>query len=341
MAAVKNSHCCFKLLISYGADVNTQIEGFSAIDWVEQFAWPECIEALNYGSQRTCKDAVDEESFFESCNMNNLLPDGLTVSEMPNCIPRAYTGSSMENEEKTTNLGLVNNNNELPCSPMIAVWNLVQWLNIDDEIQRLASLGHDVNIQDNYGRTSLHIAVEEQHVYGVRALLQLGANTDIPDMCGATPLWHAVFWNKESMIKELIAANAHLECKANENAYKLGLPSSENYRDAIRQRELHKTPLYTAVEKNFHETVALLLEAGYNCKEDNLEELVEISRDENKKILVEHLNKPKTLFAATRDSLRRAYGRRIFAITDQYYLPARVKYCLLLKDVLDCAFSVK
>ncbi|KAK6329945.1 hypothetical protein TWF718_003372 [Orbilia javanica] len=55
----------------------------------------------------------------------------------------------------------------------------------------LERIGVDLNIKDWYGRTPLSLAAENSHDELVKFLLANGANPDLGDVAGRTPLWYA------------------------------------------------------------------------------------------------------------------------------------------------------
>jgi ankyrin repeat protein len=263
----------------------------------------------------------------------------LTSLETDEC-----SDSSDESQESIDEMG-INNNGEYSLvqelnkdtstkSPLFAVWNFIQWIDVSEPIRRLVAKGSDVNSRDNFGRTCLHIAVEEQSVSAVRVLLQMGADANLKDVCNATPLWHAVYWNKESMIKELLFANVELECSAREDAFRIGLPWFDN---PIQENTdcAQRSTMYIAVKKNFAHTVQLLLEAGYKLERENMDELTAQAKEDTKDLIIHYSSQPKTLFSITRSLIRRWTGRYIHKLLEDIELPLRVKDCLLLRDLVD------
>lgn len=82
-----------------------------------------------------------------------------------------------------------------------------------EEVQRLLEeKGSDLNKEDNDGRTPLHLALvagvcesdTSNYVGVVTCLLEHGANPNLHDHYGDTPLCHAVATNQDEMIKSLL-----------------------------------------------------------------------------------------------------------------------------------------
>jgi ankyrin repeat protein len=59
-------------------------------------------------------------------------------------------------------------------------------------IKRLIKSGADINLQDNNGCTPLHFAAQEHSVSVVKVLLEAGAKVDLVDQYGNSPLFTAV-----------------------------------------------------------------------------------------------------------------------------------------------------
>lgn len=333
LSTVRNSCKCLEVLLQSGAKDNTVQGGYTAEEWATLLHWDECIELLRNGETEVqseknlfvSKHSVSlgtEESFSSNLPLEECMAD-----VMPSCDNNVKEASQTKNKLSAS---------KHLAAPMISIWGLVQWMDISDTLRRLVDQGHDVNVRDKFGRTSLHLAVEEQSRAGLRTLLQLGANPELTDFCNATPFWHAVFWNKQSMIQELVFANVTLECKAQKDAFKLGVPwQNVQPFSAGSTEKHHKSALYFAVKKNFTSTVRLLLQAGYDIKTENMDKLLVISKDEIRSLLLEYMNQPRSLLELTRNFVRRQCGMKIHKLAEGLDVPIRIKDCLLLRDVVD------
>jgi ankyrin repeat protein len=82
--------------------------------------------------------------------------------------------------------------------------NLLVWL-LDNQA--------DVNHQDRNGYSALHFAAQEKNEVVVKILLEAGAQIDIMDIYGNTPLWTAIFSAKgnNKLVKLCIQAGANLD----------------------------------------------------------------------------------------------------------------------------------
>jgi len=67
----------------------------------------------------------------------------------------------------------------------------------------------DINIQNNYGWTLLHITIRREETAMVELLLDSGADIDKVDAVGWTPLMEAIMDDKPSLCKILVEKGAN------------------------------------------------------------------------------------------------------------------------------------
>ncbi|WAR21382.1 NU98B-like protein [Mya arenaria] len=201
LASIHNSYKCLELLVEYGADIQLNLGG-TALHWAQQLDWPESVNVLHNAQFKHILAGLESDD-----DLNSSGSESTNVDDEADSVDGGESVRKNSVHEIDTNL-----------SPLLSIWYFVQWLDVSEPIQKMVGKGHDVNVQDRYGRTGLHLAVDDQNVPALRTLLSLGADCNIPDSCGATPFWHAVYWNKESMIKELMFANVVTECRAHKDA---------------------------------------------------------------------------------------------------------------------------
>ena len=347
LSAIRNSFKCLEILLENGAKDEAS-HGYTAYTWAKILGWTESLKML----QNNEKKCIGERQF-EASNSVMLGQTGSVTTNhaqdddseetvcSKHCNDSKETVSSKDckDSEESVSPGewelRAQHKQQHLTSPIIFIWRFVQWMDISDTLERLIEQGHDVNTQDQYGRTSLHLAVEEQSRSGLRTLLQIGADPELKDSCGATPFWHAVYWNKRSMIQELLFANVTMEIKARKDAIKLGVPW-HNLQPISHNTEKHyKTPLYFAVKRNWILTVSLLLEAGYNLNNENIKELLKHSKDEMRSLLFQHMQQPKSLLDLSRNFVRRHCGLKIHKMLEGLDVPVRINDCLLLRDIVD------
>jgi ankyrin repeat protein len=75
------------------------------------------------------------------------------------------------------------------------------------EVERLLSVGADIEARDDYGFTPLHEACDRGHVQVVQALREHGADIEAKDTHGTRPL-HCACWNGHlAVVNELLSPN--------------------------------------------------------------------------------------------------------------------------------------
>lgn len=79
----------------------------------------------------------------------------------------------------------------------------------------LLEMGSDVNHQDRIGYTSLHYCAQEKRIEAAEILPQHGANPNLRDQHGNTPLWTALFnaKGKFEMVKLLLRQGVDSQTK--------------------------------------------------------------------------------------------------------------------------------
>ena len=106
---------------------------------------------------------------------------------------------------------------------------------LTDVIQALIRKGADPNIQDFAGKTPLHTAVERHNLAAIRELLRTpGIRTDIKDIGGMTPLQKAVsLCNKEMILILAKAPGMRFDTKDNKGMTVLHAAILSEYGDII------------------------------------------------------------------------------------------------------------
>ena len=77
-----------------------------------------------------------------------------------------------------------------------------------EAFKALFEAGEDINIQNKYGWTPLHIAIRRNHKNMVEYLLDKGADIDRVDGVGWTPLMEAIMDNMTELCALLVARGA-------------------------------------------------------------------------------------------------------------------------------------
>ena len=71
-------------------------------------------------------------------------------------------------------------------------------------VEALLSWGADVNLQDRVGATPLHVACQEGNLPCVLTLLKAGANVTLPNNWGGLPIHIAAQHNRVEIVKTLL-----------------------------------------------------------------------------------------------------------------------------------------
>jgi len=85
------------------------------------------------------------------------------------------------------------------------------------EIQRLLKLGADINVRNYKGKTALHYAAKAGFLKVIELLIEKGATLDAPDNVGETPVFDAIRSTIKDSEKQLAALEALLRKGANPN----------------------------------------------------------------------------------------------------------------------------
>ncbi|KAG0727620.1 Ankyrin repeat domain-containing protein 50 [Chionoecetes opilio] len=139
----------------------------------------------------------------------------------------------------------------------------------------------DINQQDAYGRSALHYATEQGHIYIVHMLIKAGVRVDTPDAEHMTALHLAVQRGLVEVITLLLEGGARVNNKMNDKSTPLHIAASRGYTDILELLLGHgakidsldssdRTALIVAVSRSNVKVVQLLLERGAKV---NIEEI--------------------------------------------------------------------
>ena len=138
-------------------------------------------------------------------------------------------------------------------------------------IKTLIDLGADVNAQRTDDKTTpLMLAADWQNYLVSRLLLEHGADINMRDKYGRTPLYRAVRTNHETLVKLLLERKADVCVQDTEGDSPLHFSVRGGFLEVSRllieagcnvnvRNKSHQTPLYIAVEKTHEQLVTLLL----------------------------------------------------------------------------------
>jgi hypothetical protein len=108
------------------------------------------------------------------------------------------------------------------------------------KVKKLLIEGANVNVQNKFGRTPLHLVASYDYFEIAKVLIANGANVNAQDKNGWTPLHEAAFWGCMNVVKLLIENGANVNAK----------------------NKFGNTPLHLASIRGNIEIVRLLLEHG-------------------------------------------------------------------------------
>jgi hypothetical protein len=141
-------------------------------------------------------------------------------------------------------------------------------------IQLLMQKGVNINAKNHYGRTALNLL---PHNNVVEALLALGADVNIPDSDGKTPLYYAIEHNSSDLILLLCEHNAHLNVTNTDDSNLLHVAAEHGCENIIqkilrkkfaskeylnRQNKKLETALLLACKNKQTHVACILLGAG-------------------------------------------------------------------------------
>ena len=101
-------------------------------------------------------------------------------------------------------------------------------------VKTLLAKGAEVDVKNKWGETPLHEAAEHGHLDVVKALLAKGAEVDAKNKHGKTPLHLAAKDGNLDVVKELLAKGAEVDAKDEDGRTPLDLAASEGHLDVVQ-----------------------------------------------------------------------------------------------------------
>ncbi|EAY17855.1 ankyrin repeat protein, putative [Trichomonas vaginalis G3] len=143
------------------------------------------------------------------------------------------------------------------------------------------SQGADINAENSYGETALHMAIRQENKEIFEFLISHGADVNKKDRLLGTPLNVAAYAGNIEIIKALISHGADINGKAKIIGTALHIATVANNKEVVEYLLLHGaninaknteglTALYSAICHNKKELVELLLSYGANINEKNI-----------------------------------------------------------------------
>ncbi|EAY06796.1 ankyrin repeat protein, putative [Trichomonas vaginalis G3] len=147
--------------------------------------------------------------------------------------------------------------------------------NIPSLCEYFLSYGANINEKDEYGKTALHAAAENNSKETAEFLLSHGANINAKDKYKKTAFHYAAANNSKETIELLILHDEYVDAKDNDGKTALHYAARNNCREIIELLILHgayvdandkdrKTALHYASHTDIKETIELLLSHGAN-----------------------------------------------------------------------------
>ena len=162
----------------------------------------------------TVANTVASTVVADSCPTESLPANGLTQAELnAGLLSAARAGNKEDGCEYLRRGADVNAKADSKWTALIyAAWN--------DSPQLAALLidrGVNVNAQSKNGWVALHMAVQKPHI--IRLLLENGANTEIKNQHGRTPLNWTAYTGTYEAVRELVAGGADVSSKNNDDGW--------------------------------------------------------------------------------------------------------------------------
>ncbi|KAL8728836.1 MAG: hypothetical protein Q9166_005153, partial [cf. Caloplaca sp. 2 TL-2023] len=152
-----------------------------------------------------------------------------------------------------------------------------KFTNVKDIARLLLELGADKDKRTQEGRTPLysmllHSVGPHSRIIAAKEFLAWGANANIPDTRGRTPLHQAAHYSWEEPVKDLIESGADIQAVDNESRTPLHLASDQGFSQVVRLLLRHDAnvecrdrygarPLHYAAQR-YYDTTGMLIRKG-------------------------------------------------------------------------------
>lgn len=151
-----------------------------------------------------------------------------------------------------------------------------------EKIKELISIGVDLNIQDNVGRTAIYHAVWEKNKNIIKILIDAGSNVDQQDLNRSNPLMKACCNQNDDteIVEMLINAKANLDIIGHNN-----LETALHWADTMGNGKIVNVLVKAGANLNlkYNKGHTILMSAGLSCKNDLVNLLLDSGADINLK----------------------------------------------------------
>ncbi|MDO5465146.1 MAG: ankyrin repeat domain-containing protein, partial [Akkermansia sp.] len=275
VAVSQNNIKCVQALITAGANLNLQNEyrGDTPLHIAAGYGYTQCAQLIiASGANINSTNSVGNTPLHEAAKYNQT-----------ECVQALIEAGADVNKGNNTPLSEAVQKGHIECiqlllyTPGIDINCLVNWFddtalhyavkeNRADILSLFIKAGADVNIRNKDGKTPLWLAVEKERFDFLQLLVAAGANVNEPlNNRKETLLHHAIHCKNIALVKQIISVGANV-----------------NIEDISRT-----TPLMLAVRNNLTECVKLLIDAGANLN------LADGPRDDSPLILAVRNNLPE------------------------------------------------
>ena len=103
-------------------------------------------------------------------------------------------------------------------------------------VDKLIVSGNNIFHINNYGETLLHFAARSKNSQVVERLLSLGLDVNQQDYSGWTPLMDAVFYNNKEDVRILLEHGADTKIKNNDQKKAIDYAETDEIRNLLAQK---------------------------------------------------------------------------------------------------------
>ncbi|RUS78405.1 hypothetical protein EGW08_013819 [Elysia chlorotica] len=330
--AVKNNHPeIVQLLCSAGADVNATGEGNSTpLHIAARHGLEECLETLlNFNCNTDVKDSTGSTALILSVRWKQYIAIGLLLEHGCDVNAQDAQGKTALHYgchtavavDKLIQAGAaVNIRDNDGCTPLL----MASTEGLDRVVSVLCEVpGIDVNIPNSGAKkTPLHILAQKGHAKSVHRLIMVGADINLLDAQGRTPLLYAVWRGRYSVVAALLKANGRVDtyqCPAN-----------------LREEDC---PVYLAASQCLTTVLKLFILSGYDSQHlrqaVSRQHIKDLFADEMIHNWLAHANDLPSLRHLCRLWFRHHLDIRLYSDLSKLGLPDKIREYILMSELDD------